>query len=474
MFKKQSIAFHVVLLFVVMGPVLGGCIQPVATPGAVGIGEPGYPTFGNGGYDTQHYTIDLAWNPDDNFIDATTTIEAVATQNLSRFNLDFIGLEVTQVNVNGQAAQFDRDETELIITPVRFLPINRTFTVTVAYHGVPERVRADTFGGDVGWRRSELGVITEAGVWAKATWLPGNAHPKDRATYTTALTVPKPYTAIFPGIFVGSEDEAESTTFYWNAIKPIAHPVVIIGEFVAHQTVVNEDFRFVTYFPPDQAARLSKYYDRFEEMYLLLSQQWGPSPYEELTIVSADDLIQLTGGFTTEYLIAIDKERLSSVIVMHELAHQWFGLNVASASIKDNWLSEGPASYAENIWLFRKAFAQGYPSIDERIAKLTESTYHSVRTISPPTTVDPNNYWVSHVYDRGAFVMMALLTKVGADEFERLMRSYLDHFALQSVSTQEFIDFVNASSEEDMTEFLEALLYSEPIPSLAELGLDFE
>jgi hypothetical protein len=84
--------------------------EPVdAQPGSAGLGDSLLPQAGNGGYDVQHYHIDLHLNPATGSISATTTINALATQNLSSFNLDFSGLEISRVRVNQQVAEFIRD-----------------------------------------------------------------------------------------------------------------------------------------------------------------------------------------------------------------------------------------------------------------------------------------------------------------------------------------------------------------------------
>jgi hypothetical protein len=63
----------------------------VGTPGAEGLGDPYYPSLGNGGYDVDHYTLDLTWRADEGALDGVTTVEATATQDLSRINLDLAG-----------------------------------------------------------------------------------------------------------------------------------------------------------------------------------------------------------------------------------------------------------------------------------------------------------------------------------------------------------------------------------------------
>ena len=60
--------------------------------GAAGIGDPYFPGDGNGGYDVGHYDLAVAYDPATDKLTGVATIQAKATQNLSAFNLDFVGL----------------------------------------------------------------------------------------------------------------------------------------------------------------------------------------------------------------------------------------------------------------------------------------------------------------------------------------------------------------------------------------------
>ena len=71
------------------------------TPGAAGVGDPYFPLMGNGGYEVDHYDLNLRVRPKLDQVKAVATIGATATQSLSSFNLDFHGLRVTSVTVNG-------------------------------------------------------------------------------------------------------------------------------------------------------------------------------------------------------------------------------------------------------------------------------------------------------------------------------------------------------------------------------------
>jgi hypothetical protein len=92
------------------------------TPGAPGLGDPFFPLAGNGGYDVAHYGLRLSYDPATNHLDGTATIRATATKNLSRFDLDPRGFQISRLLVNDQAASFTRDGQELVITPHAGLP----------------------------------------------------------------------------------------------------------------------------------------------------------------------------------------------------------------------------------------------------------------------------------------------------------------------------------------------------------------
>ncbi|NEQ27791.1 MAG: M1 family metallopeptidase, partial [Microcoleus sp. SIO2G3] len=82
--------------------------------GAAGVGDSLYPNFGNGGYDAKRYNVNL--NVSDvatSALTGVTTMKATATQNLRRFNLDFIGFAIDGITVNGRPATFTRDGQEL-------------------------------------------------------------------------------------------------------------------------------------------------------------------------------------------------------------------------------------------------------------------------------------------------------------------------------------------------------------------------
>src|SRR4051812_22540314 len=171
-----------------------------ATPGAPGLNDRLFPLEGNGGYDVQHYDVDLTYgNQFTDPVDGTVNILARATQSLSRFDLDFSGRSVGAVAVNGQAASFRRDGQELIITPKRAVSNGSLFIVTVSHF-----VAVPTVPGD---DPSSTALFIHPGGTATAPqpdlaryFLPSNDHPSDKASYDIRFDVPAQYTAIANGV----------------------------------------------------------------------------------------------------------------------------------------------------------------------------------------------------------------------------------------------------------------------------------
>jgi aminopeptidase N len=162
------------------------------SPGAPGIGDPYFPLEGNGGYDVQHYDLRFSYDPATDRLDALNKITATATQNLSRFDLDFQQLTVKGVDVNDRAASFTRDGQELVITPSTGIADGSTFSVNVRYSGVPQTIVGSpiVFGSPYGFIHTDDGAFMGDEPNATSTWIPLNDHPSDKATWTFRVTVP--------------------------------------------------------------------------------------------------------------------------------------------------------------------------------------------------------------------------------------------------------------------------------------------
>jgi hypothetical protein len=204
---------------------------PVFRPGAAGIGDPYFPLDGNGGYDVQHYGLDVAYDPPSDVLTGEATITARATQHLLSFHLDLDGLEVRSVEVAGRPARWRREGAELIVTPRRGVERGRLFATVVRYDGVPSTIM-DEFGAS-GFIHTDDGALVVGQPHVAATWFPVNDHPIDKAAYTFRVTVPAGLEAVANGALVSQATADGRTTWVWDAPEPMASylATATIGEF---------------------------------------------------------------------------------------------------------------------------------------------------------------------------------------------------------------------------------------------------
>jgi hypothetical protein len=201
----------------------GGQFQP----GAPGAGDPYFPLDGNGGYDVRHYLLEVKYDPDTDVLRGTATIRARTTQNLSRFDLDLVGLTVHSVKVDGRRATWSRDGQELVITPKNGIRKNRKFKVVVRYSGIPESLEG------AGFIATDDGALVIGEPHVAASWFPVNDHPSDKASYSFEVTVPAGLEAVANGVLEGTRTKHGWTTWSWEAKEPMASYLTTasMGEF---------------------------------------------------------------------------------------------------------------------------------------------------------------------------------------------------------------------------------------------------
>lgn len=153
-------------------------------PGASGLRDPYFPKAGNGGYQVEHYDLDLDYDPAGKELNATAVITARAQQGLSAFNLDLAGLDVEGVTVQGKGARFNRTGRELTVRPAEDLKKGELFRTEIDYHGKPKPSSMRTAPRRVGSppRTGPSGSASRSGRWPGS---PGTTTPATRPRTTS-------------------------------------------------------------------------------------------------------------------------------------------------------------------------------------------------------------------------------------------------------------------------------------------------
>ncbi|KUH36553.1 MULTISPECIES: M1 family metallopeptidase [Streptomyces] len=436
-----------------------GCTQGVTgTPGAAGLRDPYFPRLGNGGYDVRHYALTLAYDPGTGRLDGTAEITARATQDLSAFNLDLAGLTVHGATVDGEPASVRRAGQELTLRPRSDLARGATFRTAVRYSGTPRTV-TDADGSREGWLPTDDGALALGQPAGSTAWFPGNHHPSDKATYDVTVTVPEGYRAIGNGLPGRARTADGRTTVTWRTTEPMAGylATLAVGRFDVTTSRTPAGLPVVTATDRTVTREAAPVLARLPELLGWLTENLGPYPF-----TSAGVIVEREGdagyALETQTRPVIPADQFTVEILVHELAHQWYGNSVSPRSWRDMWLNESFATYAE--WLYAEDF-EDRPAQENHEEAFADPANWAFPPAEPPTAADISQ---PPVYGRGAMVLHKVRQAVGDDAFFGLLRGWAAEHRHGNASTDEFTAYVEEETGEDLTEVWDTWLYGTEKP----------
>jgi aminopeptidase N len=446
--------------------------------GAAGVGDPYYPLAGNGGYDVRHYDLDLSYDPPTDVLAGRASIEAKAKRRLCSFNLDLAGLEVTSVKIEGRRAAWNRAGDELEVTPKRPLGKRDDFRVSVAYQGVPIEFPHPISGVPAGFTRTSDGVVVAGQPASAAAWFPVNDHPSDKASYSFAVTVPAGYGVVANGKPRGETARPDGRIEWrWEAREPMASylATIAVGQWDVSRWLTDSGIPVYDAVDSAITGPVRPFIDtalaRQGEVLDFLSSRFGPYPFNTVGAI-IDPQRPIAAALETQtrpvywagFWNSPQGDPVNAdYVVVHELAHQWFGNHVALDRWKNIWLNEGFATYAEWLWLEHEGQAT--------ITQSFEAVYGSYPADDPFWSVaigDPGTaeLLTDPVYLRGAMTLEALREQIGDDAFWRLIRRWAKRKGGGHGRTGQFIAMAERVSGQELGPLFRAWLFTPSRPAL--------
>jgi aminopeptidase N len=434
-----------------------------------GIGDELFPRLGNTGYDVEHYTIELDFDPLSRQLDASVTINALATADLESFTLDFTGFEISSVTLDGTETAFSRlGGDKLAVTANTTVPTGEAFAVSVDYAGIPAPTTSDAWLEEIGWLSIRGDEFVIAQPDAAHSWFPANDHPLDKATFTYLLTVPEGVGAAATGVLVDQTSSTGTTTWVWEMTSPMVTylATVVIGEFaVIDDPVATADagIRVRNVLPPDIAASPPEVLARQGEMIAYFEELFGPYPFEVYGIAVVNGLPAALENQTLSVfgrpVLEAENGSIFEDFIAHELAHQWFGDHVSLAAWKDMWLNEGFATYAEWLWIEHELGRD----VMERQIEFERSAWAEGASLAPgaPST---NQIFAGEVYRVGGMTLHALRLSVGDEAFFETLQTYVARFGGGNATTDDFVAVAEEVSGQDLGSLFQAWLFDPEVP----------
>lgn len=422
---------------------------PVGAPtGSDGIGDSYFPLDGNGGYDVRSYSVHNRYRFGTRSLSGWTTIRLVPDQELHAFNLDFL-LPVREVLVAGRRAGFDRPRRhELRVRPDRALAPGRAVSVRVSYAGRPGDF---AYAGERNWLASDTEVVAMNEPHMAPWWFPSNDHPSDRARVDVRITVPRGRQVVSNGLLQGKRPRGRLVTWHWRSRQTMTtyNAFFAAGSFALERGRTDGvPWVIAASRGIDEGAAL-RWLRRSGRVTSWLAEEIGDYPFDA------------TGGlvFALPQPFALENQTRPTYpqvavgqtwLLVHELAHQWFGNSVAIRGWRDIWLNEGFATYFERRW----TETHGGTSVDRWL----RSRYDAG---GPPGPVDDpgvHRLWSDAVYVRGGMALAALRNVIGDATFTDLLRSWAESKRLGNAASSEFEALASHLSGRDLGPFFDAWL----------------
>ncbi|GIH04381.1 peptidase [Rhizocola hellebori] len=436
-----------------------------AAPSLGGIGDPYYPTYGNSGYDVERYDLKVEYTPNNDQMIGHTQIKMTATDQLTRFHLDFHGMNISQLTVDGAKAEFSREQDELIILPPKAIAKGTAFTTVVDYSGVPSAIGQPALGV-TGFLHTPDGAIAIGEPESATTWFPVNDHPRDKALYSIEVTVPQGLSAISNGVLAGETTAGGKTSWRWEVTSPMASylTALAIGKYRVVKTT-HQGMPMVTAVAETiPNGTIDRDIARTGEIVDFLAKSFGPYPFNAYGgIVIDDDRI----GFALEtqtrpmYSDGFWRGGSNTTVMAHELAHQWFGDSVSVDTWQHIWLNEGFATYAQ--WMWQES--QGGPSIQSEFNRRYSDSSNNIWKVAPGAPGRENLFSAS-VYQRGGMTLHQLRKQIGDDKFFELLKTWVSEQHDGLATTDEFIALAQKISGKDLDQFFQDWLFTKSRPEI--------
>ncbi|GAA2883962.1 M1 family metallopeptidase [Streptomyces mexicanus] len=445
-----------------------------AAPAPLGLGDRLYPYLGNPGYDVMAYDLSLAYSGDNTKpLRAVTTINARATRALERVNLDFTHGTVDAVVVDGRPAAFTTAGEDLVITPRTPVPAHHWMRITVRHSSDP-RAAKDRDGG---WVRTADGLALANQADAAHLVFPCNDHPSDKALFTFRITVPEGYTAVANGLPAGVARAGTSTTWTYRTRHPMATELaqVSLGRSAVLHRPGPHGLPVRDVVPAGDRKALEPWLAKTPDQIAWMERKVGRYPFETygLLMAGADTGFELE----TQTLSLFEKDLFTDSaypkwyvesVMVHELAHQWFGDSVSPRTWSDVWLNEGHATWYEALYADETA----HKSMEARMKAAYGASDRWREAGGPPARPKPPKpgqkvgIFRSNVYDGAALVLYALRQEIGRPAFERLERAWVRGHRDATATTADFVRLASDIAGRDLTGFFQGWLYGAKTPPM--------
>jgi aminopeptidase N len=412
----------------------------------------------------QKYTIDADINPRTQSLSATVKVNFIPLDNTNEATFELNNALTVSKVVDGSGATLDstrnaQDFTVHVSFPTT-LPRGKATDISFTYEGkLTGNEDSPVYGIKFAALHPDYSYLLYP-----ARWFPVSGYTVDRFQAELRVTTPTGYRVLASGDM--KQDQAGNDRivyiFEYNQSSFPGSLAIVKGDGVK---VSSQGITSQIYFRDDKQSCAQAYGDETGKMMSFLTSQYGLAPQANLTIFETE--AGAVNGYSTPGMIFLSPSAITSnvntQVLSDQLARQWWGVLVSPNSRNHLWLINGSARFAELLYLEHTAG----PSAMETELK---ATYVEALTVTDPPVLQAARledyspeYWALTAA-KGAAILNMLRSVVGDANFNKGLTAFLNQFAYQSVTTDDFRKVMEQISGQDLRYFFLQWLESSGSP----------
>lgn len=393
-------------------------------------------------------------------------------------------LEIDSIIVDKNKLQFKRDGAAYIVEAPK--SEEEEYSMYIYYSGAPKESKNPPYDGGIIWAKDSLDrewISVACQMVGGSVWYPCKDHYSEEPDRGASLTIS---IDDHMGVLVGngrlkSQRSINGKTAYtWSVTNPINNYGIsfYIGKYVkinesyqGEKGQLTLDFWVLDY---NRNKAINHLIPETVKTVKAFEKWFGPYPFyedglkmvessyigmEHQSAVAYGNKFKM-GRFSFKNLTDLDLR--TDRLIVHELAHEWFGNNITMSDIADRWVQEGFAAYGEELF------------IEELLGRDAGRDFYLTRIPNKLRNKSPliSDYGVfkdagQDMYFKGWAIVHMLREIIHDDaKFKAFLRALNQAFYHQTIYSGQLEKFCSEYFKQDFSKYFEQYLRFPSVPIL--------
>ncbi len=371
---------------------------------------------------------------------------------------DIKGLDIQKVTLGKKGFEVNTDfvigkEDSVLGAPLSVKILDTTSLINIYYKTTEKSDAIDWLDPNMTEGKKHPFLYTQGQAILTRTWIPTQDTPSNRVTYSADVTVPEELMPLMSAENPTVKNDSGFYHFEMNQAIPVYLIALAVGDLEYRKLGSNCG----VYAEPKLVRQAAWEFNDLSKMIRAAESIYGKYQWEQYDVVLLPYSFPFGGmenprlTFANPTLIAGDRSLIS--VIAHELAHSWSGNLVTNATWDDFWMNEGFTVYFE-LRIMEKLYGKDvadmlaiieFQELEVEVAEMKNGNYPEDSFLKIDLSGrNPDDGMTTVPYVKGAFFLKTLEELAGREKFDTFLKSYFNHFQFKTVTTEDFIAFLNA------------------------------